>query len=395
MLGTTPAALAQDPRGQLLPFGVHRDGPFPHDSLELESILQNVAASGARWLRINVPWDWLEREPGSLEWWRLDLVVDRADDLGIELLATVRGYSEMSGYPDPPARLRAYQSLLRGLVRRYGDRIRHWQIENEVTSQEGWQSSLADYVVVLETAHATIKRQDPSARVLLSSMGSNFLERILYESESARGREALSQLQFLLREGRGSYDIVDAHVYHRVADVGRRVALFRDLLAAMGDDLPVWITEMGGPDRRVARDADPQTTAADEVVKRYVLALEAGAEKMFWHQIAVRQGRNTTWSDMALMEGDHRRPAFQSYRTMVDMLDGLFAVERLPAAAGVSLFRLRLASGELYVVWSDSPRALGSPFGDTMLTVTDVTGASTTTTALASGQSPLYVQQIR
>ena len=330
---------------------------------------------------------------------RADMVVSSAERRGISLLVTVRNYTKTDLYAgDPETKLQAYESFVRELVRRYGDSIKYWQIENEATASHMWQSSLDDYVIVLKTAYRSVKTEDPQAQVLLTSFGSNFTERMLNAPESAEGREALELFRFILKEGAGSYDIVDAHVYHDVRDVARRVELFRSEARQFAGDLPVWVTETGGPDPRVERDEASFGSAADEVPKRYALALSAGAERIFWHQISVRQGRDTNWSGMALMEGSQRRPAFTSYKLMTEKLKGFSTLERLSSTGEAHVYRFVGEAGDVYLVWADSPGvAFTLPLDEDSLRLTYVNGREeiVDSDTLSAGPSPVYLEIVR
>jgi hypothetical protein len=377
------------------PFGVHRDGPFPRSAERIDEIMDQVQSSGASWLRVNFPWDWIEREDGLRDWNRADMVVEAAEHREISLLVTVRNYTRTDLFAgDPEAKLSAYESFVHELVARYKDRIKYWQIENEVTAEHMWRSSLDEYVTILQVAYRSVKAEDSLAQVLLSSFGSNFTERMVNTPESTEGGQALEELRFILREGAGSYDIVDAHVYHRVRDVPHRVEFYREEARPFTGDIPIWITETGGPDPRVD-DGPGGGSAADQVPKRYALATSAGAERIFWHQIAVRQGRDTNWSGMALIEGAERRSAFDSYRLMTDKLKGYSMVERVTATGDVSVYRFAREAGDVYLAWADAPDvAFTLPFAADSLRLTHVNGREEIVDAatLSAGPSPIYLE---
>jgi hypothetical protein len=359
--------------------------------------MAQVSSSGASWLRINVPWEWVEREEGVLDWNRADLVVAAAERNGISLLVTIRGYTQTDLYgANDERKLQAYGSFVGELVRRYLGRIRYWQIENEVTAPQSWRAPLEEYVSLLKVAYKAIKSEDPLSQVVLTSFGSNLFEMVIGDSESKASRENLVKLQMILQQGAGHYDILDAHLYHSVADLGLRIAFLREEARPFAGDLPIWVTETGGPDPRVDRTGGrPSDTPADQVPKRYASALAAGVERMFWHQIAVRPGRTTVWSGMALIEGDEPRPTLASYGVMTRMLAHAESLERLTDIPDVEAYRFSSVDGDVYLIWSDIPQTVSLPFATDSLRITRVTGQDTvvSASALTTGPSPLYVEE--
>lgn len=377
------------------PFGVHRDGPFPRSQETIDSIMAHVQASGADWLRVNFPWEWIETQEGARDWDRSDPVVASAERHGISLLVTIRDYTQTGLYASrPEAKLAAYRVFVGDLVRRYKDRISYWQIENEINSPSMWSASLEEYAELIRIAYRAVKAEDSTAQVLLSSFGSNFSDRMSTHPNTTAGREALESFRFVLHEAVGHYDVIDAHIYHRVTDVPRRVEFFRREAAAVAGALPIWVTETGGPDPRADDAGGP---ASDQVLKRYVLGVAAGVERLFWHQIAVRQGRDTNWSGMALMEGDRRRPAFYAYRAMTEKLAGYSDVERIASPDDLHIYRFAREAGDVYVVWSDAGAvsvSLPPTLSATSLRVTGVDGTVTVNSGvtLSAQSSPVYVE---
>ena len=104
-----------------------------------------AADAGIHWVRLDVNWYQVEASEGSYDWSTLDRFVDTADDLGLEVFATVAYSPEwaVSGPCDDSAaddadwchnRLPdegAWTNFLSVLVARYGGRVKHWGLWNE------------------------------------------------------------------------------------------------------------------------------------------------------------------------------------------------------------------------------------------------------------------------
>jgi hypothetical protein len=189
-----------------------------------------------------------------------------------------------------PKNVVKYQRWVRAVVERYnGDGvddmpglmapIKYWQVDNEPPRR---RDGYADLVRITSQA---VKEADPTAKVLIGGLEipfDDYRERI-YE------REQLPILQQL--QGK-CIDLVDLHWFGHL-DESRRLpkALerFRSDLRQCGfDNTPIWFTEVGTySDTPRHRQGHPlpfqsEQQQATEMVKRYVVALGEGIEKLFW-----------------------------------------------------------------------------------------------------------------
>ncbi len=189
-----------------------------------------------------------------------------------------------------PKDVAKYQRWVRAVVERYdGDGvddmpglvapIKHWQVDNEPPRRrEGY----ADLVRITSKA---VKDADPTAKVLLGGLEIPFddYRQRIYE------REQLPILQDL--QGKG-IDILDLHWFGHL-DESRRLprALERvrgDLKQCGFENTAIWFTEAGtysGTPRHHQGHLLPLQTErqqAAEMVKRHVVALGEGVEKLYW-----------------------------------------------------------------------------------------------------------------
>ena len=155
---------------------------------------------------------------------------------------------------------------------------KHWQVDNEPPhGREGY----ADLVRITSKA---IKEVDPESKVLIGGLtmpcgiGSRRYE-----------KDALP----ILRELNGKYiDILDLHWFGRTGEwklLQEALSQVRkDLRSCNFKDIPIWITEMGTysgkpaprPRSQFSRQSERQQAA--EMVKRHIVALGEGVEKVFW-----------------------------------------------------------------------------------------------------------------
>jgi hypothetical protein len=183
-----------------------------------------------------------------------------------------------------------YQRWVRAVVERYdGDGIddmpgltapiKHWQVDNEPPRRrEGY----ADLVLITSQA---VKQADPTAKILIGGLEIPFddYRQRIYEQEQ------LPLLQELRGDG---IDILDLHWFGHL-DEWRGLPkaierVHRDLRKCGFDDTAIWFTEMGtysgSPQHRRGHPLASQSERqqAVEMVKRYVVALGEGVERLFW-----------------------------------------------------------------------------------------------------------------
>jgi polysaccharide biosynthesis protein PslG len=230
--------------------------------------LEQIAATGAGITRVDVGWSSLEENAkGRHERWyldRLDTLVDKAEQHGVQLLLTVTDSPcwassapeslkqgcegawwdrEVQRYA--PVDANDYADALAFLVRRYGDRVAAWEIWNEPNSNTYFKSddAPADYARIVRAAYPAAKAADPSATVIAGSLAESPPEFV----------------EALFRHGIGGhFDAFSIHPYSGDAspldpleDVWvknsfvRGVPAVRDVLMSHGEDKPIWLTEFG------------------------------------------------------------------------------------------------------------------------------------------------------
>lgn len=228
---------------------------------EVERLLDEVAASGARWIRVDFVWAEIEPEAGSYRWERWDRIVEVAGDRGLEVLGLLQSTpawatdgAASTGVP----RVGDWQRFCFAAAQRYRGRVSHWEIWNEPNLRRFFTGSRRDYIerLLLPGADA-IHAADPAARVggpatAHRSDGDSDWYLWLYEA---------------LTRGRGRIDFATHHVYagggHRhlsrrlegatvAGDLPAGWGLWqpsvREVLAAAGWlGRPFWLTETGWP----------------------------------------------------------------------------------------------------------------------------------------------------
>jgi hypothetical protein len=261
----------------------------------------------------------------------------------------------------PPEDIEQYQQAVKALVSQCKRRVKYWQIENEIygAPNQYWIGSPPAYVKMLNAAYDAIKLEDPAAKILLPGIALADIERLPDVPED-------HMLGYSLKHGK--YDIVDLHLYYRYQVISYRLDWLRQTMRKFGcGTKPVWVTEVGGVDLRahglaigdLERSQIPLSVQeemrlqAEELVKRFVLILEKGVERVLWHKPFSLYTVHF-WSHMALahQEGTKlvKHPSFFTYQLMVRKLGGFTKLSRL----GEGLYEFTVDSKPILVLWSDT-----------------------------------------
>ncbi len=245
-----PLRLSESPYG----LNVYLD----HDLANLERSLDAVQAGGFMWLRQRFPWAEIEPERGICRWETYDRIVEAATGRGLKIIAvldTSPAWARTSQMVTaPPSRYEDYGDFVAAVVRRYRDRVHHFQIWDEPNIYphwgDGWASA-EEYVGLLKVAHARAKRANPNAIILAGGLAPT----------TANDRWNLNDIAFLRRmyaEGaKGAFDVLAAKPYgfwtgpdDRRADDDvlnfSRLILLREVMEKNNDGRrPIWAVEMG------------------------------------------------------------------------------------------------------------------------------------------------------
>jgi hypothetical protein len=261
---------------------------------------------GARWVRLHVQWRDAEPTKGNYSAARFaeyDHAVEVARAAGAKVLFMVyeapawASGSSSSNVPRDPA---DYAGFMRYMAQRYRGQAAAYEIWNEPGHSRFWSTGRnpAAYTRVLSAAYPAIKGADPAATVLvggLSSYDYSFLDEIY-----ANG-------------GRGSFDAVALHPYTDCGisplttwydNAGRLFGYaftgYREVrrrMLALGDDKPLWFTEMGWTTTSETCKGGAWTsgvgesTQADYLTKAWnTMAADPYVQVAFWYNLRNEAG---------------------------------------------------------------------------------------------------------
>lgn len=225
-------------------------GAFTHE--QTDKAVAQWKELGIQWVRMSFAWDLAGAKPGELDpnyLARFDYILDRCDELGIryyiQFIGTPRWASREPDNPDywwasPPNDFDAFGDMLRQVVRRYRDRVDHWEIWNE-PDWVFWSGTVEEFAELHRFAANLVRQEDPGSKILMGGLAT--------DGVSTPWLEATDEfMQRFLALGVGdTIDIFSIHIYEReIEDVLYFINRFDRVLQAFGQgDKPIWITEIG------------------------------------------------------------------------------------------------------------------------------------------------------
>ena len=306
---------------------------------------------GARWVRLHVQWRDAEPVKGSYDPARFaeyDNAVKVARAAGAKVLFMIyeapawASGSSSSNVPRNPAE---YAAFVRYMAQRYRGQASAYEIWNEPGHPRFWSTGRdpVAYTKLLAAAYPAIKGADPDATVLLGGLSSydyKFLDDVY-----AAG-------------GRGSFDAVALHPYtdcgisplttwydsagklYGFAFPGYREV--RKRMLALGDDKPLWFTEMGWTTTSESCNTGAWTsgvseaTQADYLTKAWdTMAKDPYVQVAFWYNLRNEVGeRDHVEGRWGLLHDDFSpKPAAVAFQKAVAAYGGDAAPAPEPAPA--------------------------------------------------------------
>jgi polysaccharide biosynthesis protein PslG len=229
-------------------------------SAEIDAGLDALAATGARWLRIDFDWSVIQAGgPHSFDWSRTDRIVDGATARGLSIIALVAYtpvWARPSGTPDknPPSNPDDYARFVSAAAQRYApSKVTTWEIWNEPNVSTFWypKPDPEGYTALLVRAAAAIKAVEPHATIISGGLAP--------ASDNASGSQ-IDIRTFLTRVyaagGGRAFDAVGLHPYSFprlplfAADYNTFLATpaLHQVMVDHGDAAKkIWGTEIGAP----------------------------------------------------------------------------------------------------------------------------------------------------
>ncbi|MDQ6773475.1 MAG: cellulase family glycosylhydrolase [Candidatus Dormibacteraeota bacterium] len=195
---------------------------------------------GAKVVRVEFPWSFIEPQRGVFDWSRTDLIVNTAVQDHLQLQPVIiysPGWAASSPSNAPSAA--DFSAFVQALVGRYHGSVHYWEMWNEPDLAKYWNDSENNYVSrILVPGFQAAKAADSTAKVIAggpSSASAGWLNGIF-----AAG-------------GGSSFDIAAFHDYGGGGGILNDGVLVENALAAHGQaSKPVWLGEYGQQENTVS-----------------------------------------------------------------------------------------------------------------------------------------------
>jgi hypothetical protein len=317
-----------------------------------------LTGAGFNWAKVQVRWEFLERNRGLIDWGLTDHAVNVASDAGVCVLMSVvtaptwsRPSTTDFSVPGPPANPQEFANFVGSLATRYKGRVHAYEIWNEQNLWYEWggtggKLNAAQYVDLLRVSHQAIRAADPAAFVLAGAPTPTGVN---------DGDVAIDDVQYLeqmYQAGVRNYsDAIAAHPsgFNNAPDDDpftnttgttsfkghwsfyfRRFEQFREIMVRYGDaGKKIWFTEFGWassprpyPEYDYARDNTEDRQAA-YLVRAFTAARERGhiGPMFIW---------NLNYAPIAEVDDRYAKRAFSIIREDWTPRPAYFALASMP-----------------------------------------------------------------
>ncbi len=380
------------------PFGAQTH--FGQYKADPDRNLPLMSEGGMKWTRDEMYWSEIERQPGRFDFPKqYDAYADANARYGLSPVIILdygnalydRNANGDARSPHTAEGLRAFARYVTAMVKRYGDRVKYWEVWNEPNGSQFWgaEPDAREYAAVLKTAYTSIKRADPEAKVIggaIAGTDLNYL-RALFDAGGLEYMDALS-----------------IHPYRvggpEETQLLRELRFHQELMKEYGYEKPIWLTEIGW-----STDTGPYGVTEQEqaqyLTRMYIQALSTGyVREVNWYDFQ-DDGPDST-------NHEHRfgivtldlspKPAYTAYAAMVDNLQTTHYVGQLDVGDGVYVYVFARNGEPTIAVWSLSSRQVSMDVGSVSVRVADVDGnarnvaTNAGTLTLTVGPDPQYIQ---
>ncbi len=232
---------------------------------------------GAKVMRTGEGWGTLQPTSDRWEWSRLDKLVQRYGEQGMELQLLLGFNPRWAVDGDVAAgdwllwsrkmpRLEPWRAYCTAMAQRYGDRVRYWEVWNE-PDIDFWRGTLDEYLQLLQASYESIKAVDPKLQVMTGGFACYDRNPRFVEGVVDRGQQWF-----------------DIFAYHRHGDfagfrqeVDGPVAAMR---ARLQPPKPLYFNETA-----IASLAGGERVQAETLVKKLTFAWSRGSIGYTWYDL--------------------------------------------------------------------------------------------------------------
>ncbi len=363
---------------------------------------QKIADLNIKWIRYNAGWGSAEKK-GKGQWDNvfLDKISNdcrKAKEMGMNVMLSL-GYPpywaarNLKGVKNGchiPRDITEWQTYITNMVTRTRDSVSVYRIMNEPDHQWDTGAQPAEYTEFLKAAYKSVKSVAPKATVVMAGLSG----------------APCGYLQTMYDNGaRGNFDIGACQPYvvgQRSPEEGHqadRLRAYRMVMAANGDNSPLWITEFGYTCAPISQ-LNQQEQAA-YAVRAHLIALSSGAGvcKTFYYLLQDSDGDGCTQVGGMYDRNWNIKPIGTAVKTLAATFNpahryvGQVTLPQAPELTA-HLFATR-SNSHILVVWhpqdTSTPITIKTAKPTTAITWDGQASAPATTHTLTAGLQTLYI----
>src|SRR5690606_16746111 len=139
------------------------------------------------WIKHQVRWEDMEREPDQIDYAILDLVMPSAEKFGLKMLLSIVTAPDWAREPGvdlsrhgPPANNQDYVDFVVSIVNRYPGQVHAIEVWNEMNLDREWTStqglSAQNYTALLRDTYNAVKAVDPGIIIISGALSPTGVE---------------------------------------------------------------------------------------------------------------------------------------------------------------------------------------------------------------------------
>lgn len=271
-----------------------------------------------RWLDAFYEWQTIQPQPGEWQFDLPDALVASCRSNHLHLAGNLAFFTHWSSADGgtrkgPIKDMQYWRDYVRGVVARYHQDIKHWEVWHEFNSssaKEG-EPQPQDYGDLVCAAWDAARQVDPESQIGLSigNFDVGFIDRVI----KAGASNHFDYIFFHAHENLGAaLDSGDVGLLNLAGNLRKILATNQQRV-----DIPLWISTDSGT--AIVPDAQADSDQAAALIKAYVLSLAAGFQRVSWFE-----ARGPTYGggmDHGIIRPDWtRRPAYDALQTMIRLL---------------------------------------------------------------------------
>lgn len=324
-----------------------------------------------------------------------------------------------------------YYDFVYNTVKHYnanGARVKFWQIQNEPNGSrwkakdedgDGRQDTPRDkagsYSRLLKIGATAVRDACSECKVVLSLSSGIIVD----------GATFLREL--ILIGGAEYFDIIDFHSNYwpeREKNEGidqykniKTIAEFlRRIMKEMGAQKPLWVSEIGATSG-VAVAIDKKGTLshysrkyglytyefqAEEVIKRFVIGLGSGVERMVWNKFSnqgliskqvVSQKESGAFKGLVNINLE-KKPAYYAFGLLTKKLKGFTQVKAVTLGVDIYAYQFKVDGGDIYVLWAEKESTVDLKMGKLKVTGIDGEEKLQENSSLLLTDSPIFIEDM-